>query len=314
MTALADLDLVDDDRWPEALRLIGADREARACLLQPGSHSGWWLARHARIGNRRPTSWRLASAHDLDGLFDVLPVELDDHVARAIGVRKGLADAAGDPEDLLDRLSDPARQVPAGRVAAVTTEVVAALSAYDDVDLPSAVRTLSGDVIDAADASVLDVPWLAQVLAPATLVPGGADPALVARVLDLPLASARATAVVVLPEDQPDQPDRSDGTTDRVRRAAVALGVDPDTVDVAVRPALRVAVDGAPSVPVRWWGTGSGPGEPGSGGSLVTDGSAEGAGRAVAWAAGRWQHRHLAVAAAAGDGVAIAEGSFDPGP
>ncbi len=126
VTAIADLDLVDDDRWPEALRLIATDREARACLLQPASYSGWWLARHAWIGNRRPTSWRLPSARDLVGLFDVLPVDLDDHLARAIGVRAGLADAADDdPEDLLE-VGRPAA-VPAGRVAAITSAVVAAL-------------------------------------------------------------------------------------------------------------------------------------------------------------------------------------------
>ncbi|MGS0685313.1 sacsin N-terminal ATP-binding-like domain-containing protein [Nakamurella sp. GG22] len=302
VTGLADLDLIDDDRWPEALRLIASDREARACLLLPGSYSGWWLARHAWIGDRRPTSWRLRTAHDLDGLFDVLPLDLDDQLARAIGVRAGLADAAADdPEDLLDRLADPTRQVPAGRVAAVTAAVVAALSSYDDVDLPSGVRTLTGDVADAADAFVLDAPWLAQVLAPADLVPGGADPEQVARVLDLPLASTRE--VVVSSANGP--PQEGDGATDRVRVAAVALGLDPRAVDVTVRPALQVAVDGAPPVPVRWWGGGV------SGSGILTDGSAEGVGRAVAWAAGCWPRRHLAAAAAAGDEVGIAESSFD---
>ncbi len=304
VTGLADLDLVDDDRWPEALRLIASDREARACLLLPGSYSGWWLAQHAWIGDRRPGSWRLRSAHDLDGLFDVLPLDLDDQLARAIGVRAGLADAAADdPEDLLDRLADPARQVPAGRVAAVTAAVVAALSTYDDVDLPSGVRTLTGDIADAAGASVLDVPWLAQVLQPAALVPGGADPELVARVLDLPLASARA-AEVSSAENRNLRQDGGKEATDRIRRAARALGLDPDTVDVTVRPALQVAVDGGRPVPVRWWG-----GQPGN--SILTDGSAEGAGRAVAWAAGCWPRRQLAVAAAEQDGVGIAESSFD---
>ena len=66
-------------------------------------------------------------------------------------------------------------------------------------------------------------------------------------------------------------------------------------------PHGTVALTGAEPVPVRWWG---------SDGRYWTDGSAEGAGRVIAWAAGRWADRLLAVAAAAGDPVALAEDSL----
>jgi hypothetical protein len=296
MTALADLDVVDPDRWPQALQLIAADPVARECLLQgPLSYSGWWLSRYGRIGGRPPGFWRLPAAAALDGLYDPLPVPLDARLARAIGVRADLAGAAAaDAEDLLDRLADPARTVPAARVAAVTAAVVTALAKVDDPDLPSGVRTLSGAVRDADDALVLDVPWLAQVLDPDRLVPGGADPALVSRVLDLRPASAEARIRLHAPGGNPP-----DGAVDRVSRAAQAVGLDPDTVRVAAIPELSVEVDGAPTR-VRWWV---------DGGQTLTDGSAEGAGRAAAWAAGRWELRHLAVAAASGNAVALAEDS-----
>ena len=302
LAALADLDVVDPDRWPQALRLIAADRDARACVLQGReSYSGWWLSRHVRIEGRPPGYWRLPDAVDLDGLYDPLPIRLDREVARAVGVRSGLAEtAAADPEDLLDRLADPHRTLPPARVAAVTAAVVRALADIDDVDLPAGVRTLSGRVADPGDddVCVLDRPWLAQVLSPGRLVPGGADPALVAGVLDLPLASARCDARVV--EDLTREP----GGRDRLERAAASVGLDLGAVRIESVRGLSVLLDGA-EVAVRWWADGDG---------LLIDGSADGAGRAVAWAAGRWEARDLAVAAAAEDGVALAEDSVQSPP
>ena len=304
MTALADLDLVDADRWPQALRLIAADRAARACVLQgPRSYTGWWLSRYARIGGQAPDQWRLAEARDLDGLYDPLPVDIgsgvlepiggDQPLARAIGVRTDLArTAAADPEGLLDRLADPDRKVPAARVAAVTAAVVSALAEVEDPVLPTGVRTLSGDVVDADDAVVLDLPWLAQVLPTNRLVPGGADPVTVGRVLDLPPASSQLEAELVAAPADP-----RDDTRLRLRKAAEVVGLDLLTVDIIALQELSVTVNET-TTPVHWWADGA---------RWVTDGSAEGVGRAAAWAANRWADRHLAVAAAAEDGVALAE-------
>ena len=305
LTALADLDVVDPHRWPQALQLIAADPAARECLLQgPLSYSGWWLSRYGRIDGRPPGFWRLPEAAELDGLYDPLTVPLDGRLARAIGVRADLAGAAAaDPQDLLDRLADPARTVPAARVAAVTAAAVTALAEVDDPDLPAGVRTLSGAIRDADGVLVLDVPWLAQVLDPDRLVPGGADPALVARVLDLPLASAEA-GIRVHPSPPGEGPH---GAADRLRRAAQAAALDPDTAGIVAVPELSVVVDGAPAR-VRWWADGPRVDR------FLTDGSADGAGRAAAWAAGRWELRHLAVAAASGDAAALAEESVRSSP
>jgi len=59
------------------------------------------------------------------------------------------------------------------------------------VDPPSRVRAVTGEVIDAESALVLDAPWLAAVLPARELVSGG-DPEALADLLDLPLASERA--------------------------------------------------------------------------------------------------------------------------
>ncbi len=308
ITAVADLDMVDPDRWPQALALIAADREARACILQGvGSYSAWWLSRHARIGGQLPGYWRLADAADLIGLYDPIPIELDASLAKAIGVCGGLADAtAADAEGLLDRLADPHRTVPAARVAAVTAAAVTALTGIADLDLPSGVRTLSGSIIDADDAWVLDNPWLAQVVPVSRLVPGGPDPELVARVLDLPLASEHMGAAVVRPAANAGAVGgAAEGIArERLRRAAEAVGFDPRTVVIVSDEQLSVTVDGE-EVAVRWWG---------ADGRLLTDGSAEGIGRAVAWAAHCWPSRHLAVGAAAEDHMAVAEDGVDRPP
>ncbi len=305
-TAVADLDLVDPDQWPAALALIAADRDASACLTPSTaglSYSGWWLSRNAVLGGRPPEYWRAPTAGDLVGLYDPLPTALDAQLARAIGVRMDLIGAAADdPQALLDRLADPARRVTPGRVAAVTAAVVGALAGVDGVDLPSGVRTLSGEVVDAVDASVLDQPWLAQLLPASLLVPGGADPSLVARVLDLPLASEVIGAPVLTPTDSPAGPAALDrpgpAALDRLERAAAAVGLRLADHQITVVDQLSVAVNGAEPVRVRWWCRGD---------RWWVDGSADAAGRAVAWAAGAWPARHRAIAAAGEDWLAVAE-------
>jgi len=305
------------------LALIAGDRAARACLIGRDSagpagpvgpsprltYSGWWLSRNALIDGRPPRAWRLPGAHDLAGLYDPLPLALDDAVARAIGVQSGLPAAArADPQELMDRIADPRRSIPAGRVPAVTAALVAGVidSAHRDqsdrdqpladLDLPAGVRTLSGEVVDAERAWVLDVPWLAQVIPADRLVPGGVDPSRVAEVFDLPLASTqiRVGPVEGAPASGAGHSAVADGG---LWLAAGALGVDLTDREPTVTPGLQVTVDGAPAR-VLWWGSGD---------RLWVDGSAEAAGRAVAWTAHRWADRHIAIAAARGSAVELAE-------
>ncbi len=59
LVAVRDLDLVDDAAWPAALALLAADRATREAATT--GYTAWWLARHARLGGRRPGP--LAPAH-----------------------------------------------------------------------------------------------------------------------------------------------------------------------------------------------------------------------------------------------------------
>ncbi|HZG90967.1 MAG TPA: ATP-binding protein, partial [Pseudonocardia sp.] len=204
LVAVRDLDLVDDDAWPDALALLAGDRDTRSAVLAPGSYTAWWLARHARLAGHPPSHWRLPSAPDLAPLYDLVRAKrrsngvsharpLDDQVLGAIGVRADLRvrDTA-EADDLLVRLSDPARQPDAALVArahAALSEAVAAGDVpADELALPEQVRALDGSVVDVGVAVVLDDVWLGAVLPPGEVVVGG-DPVALAELLDLPLAS-----------------------------------------------------------------------------------------------------------------------------
>jgi hypothetical protein len=197
LLAVRDLDLVDDQCWPAALRRIAADPAGLAALRQPGGYTGWWLARHARLGGHPPSHWRLASAVALEGLYDAVPHDVvprwdtDEALLAAAGVRTGLSiTGPADAADLLTRLADPARTVTPGVVHAVHAALADAELDPADVAPPAQVRAVTGEVIDADRAVVLDFPWLTAVLPAGELVSGG-DPGMLADLLDLPLASER---------------------------------------------------------------------------------------------------------------------------
>jgi len=223
LVAVRDLDLVDADAWPAALALLAGERDTRAAVLATSSYTAWWLARHARLHGHRPGHWCLASGTGLTALYDPLPplhaviaggaaaphghgaparpaAGLDEVFLAAIGVRACLrvADAAA-AADLLARLADPARHPDPALAAAAHAELAAAV--HDgrvdpgDVDPPSRVRALDGSAADVDVAVVLDLPWLAAALPAAETVLGG-DPAALAELLDLPLASEVVVATV----------------------------------------------------------------------------------------------------------------------
>jgi hypothetical protein len=195
LVAVRDLDLVADDAWPAALTLLARERDTRAALTAPGSYTAWWLGRHARLGGHRPAHWRLPSAADLAPLYDPPPGDdlLDEVVLAAIGVRADLrVPDTSTAADLLARLADPARTPDVALAAEAYAELADAVAdgRVDPVDLelPERVRALDGTVADVDVAMVLDRPWLAAVLPPGELATGG-DPAALADLLDLPLAS-----------------------------------------------------------------------------------------------------------------------------
>jgi hypothetical protein len=205
VVAVRDLDLVADEAWPAALALLAADRDTRAALTARDGYTSWWLGRHALLGGHRPAHWRLPEAGELASLFDPPPGPAtvggpDPVVLAAIGVRADLAvtDLEG-ADDLLARLVDPARGPDTALVAEAYAELADAVAAGrvdpEDLALPQQVRALDGSVADVDVAMVLDRPWLAAVLPASELVTGG-DPAALADLLDLPLASDVVAAEV----------------------------------------------------------------------------------------------------------------------
>ncbi len=206
--AIRDLELVDPDRWPAALELLG-EGTLRAVLAAPAvaltgdgrrvevpSYTRWWLASHPVLGGYRPTELRTPDAAALDGLFDL--ADGDPALLGLLGCRTGLADvldaARADPRfaaELFDRLADPARTV----TPALLREVYPRLAeALDGVQIapPQAIRVAPGSVVPASQAAVLDAPWLLDALDGRAGVPGGSDPEAVADLLDIPLLSELA--------------------------------------------------------------------------------------------------------------------------
>ncbi|MET9774763.1 molecular chaperone Hsp90 [Streptomyces sp. NPDC006367] len=202
IVAVRDLDLVDDDRWPEALALL-AQPPLRDALVQPvrvllhdGTHetvrpyTAWWLRGHPVLGGRRPAGLRAAGSDPLlRGLYDEADASgfEDEQVLRALGVRTSVAallDEPGGAAELLDRLADPDRPVTAAQLHAL----YGALAGLDpeQVTLPDEVRAVRDgrvEVVDAADAVVADSPDLLPFTSGVPLLPVG--PALAAALAEL---------------------------------------------------------------------------------------------------------------------------------
>ncbi|SDX03904.1 hypothetical protein SAMN05421504_102118 [Amycolatopsis xylanica] len=268
--ALRDLDLVGDDAWPAALRLIASRPETWRALMEPDGHTAWWLARYALLGDEPPRHWRLASASSLAGLYDPVPdVGLPAELLAAAGVRAALG---GDEEDLLDRLGDPSRTIPAGLV-------VHAHGALTGEHEPARMRAMDGSVVDAFDAVVLDVPWPVAVVPRSRLIGVVDDPAGFAARLDLAVASDLAAEVTsegdfVLWAD-----------LEAVTLAAELLGVPVPDGGLLLHESLTVSFDGA-SHDAPWWNDSR----------LHAADTPEGLAKAFAWATGRWADRHVVLA------------------
>ncbi|WP_326667196.1 sacsin N-terminal ATP-binding-like domain-containing protein [Streptomyces canus] len=179
LVAVRDLDLVDEDKWPEALALLArpplrdAITQQVRILLPDGTHevvrpyTAWWLRGNPVLDGRRPAGL-LAAGGDplLRGLYDEADATGfdDEQVLRALGVRTSVAallEEPGGAAELLDRLADPDRPV-------TGTQLHALYSALADLDpeqvtLPDELRAVTDgrvEVVDAADAVVVDSPDL----------------------------------------------------------------------------------------------------------------------------------------------------------
>ncbi|WP_262414193.1 sacsin N-terminal ATP-binding-like domain-containing protein [Actinacidiphila acidipaludis] len=190
VVGVRDLDLVDDDAWPQALALLSRPplREAVTApvrvLLPDGTtesvraHAAWWLRDHPVLDGRHPVGLRTAGGDRLlAGLYDEAETDMDvdEQVLRALGVRTSVAALLSEPggaAELLGRLADPDR----GVTPAQLHHLYAALAELDpeQVTLPDELRAVvDGEpvVVDAAEALVADAPDLLPLAAGRALLP-----------------------------------------------------------------------------------------------------------------------------------------------
>ncbi|MEV5428415.1 molecular chaperone Hsp90 [Streptomyces sp. NPDC052701] len=286
IVAVRDLDLVDDDRWPQALALLSRP-PLRDAIVQPvrillpdGTHetvrpyTAWWLRGHPVLDGRRPAGLRAAGGDPLlRGLYDEADATGfdDEQVLRALGVRTSVAallDEPGGAAELLDRLADPEREVTAAQLHAL----YGALAELDpeQVTLPDEVRAVVDgrvEVVDAADAVVVDSPDLLPFTEGVPLLPVRPS-----RAADL----AELFQVRRLSESVTGEVD-SEGTEHEVPEPVRVL-LGPLTPATYVEHG-ELVVDG---VEIDWRLTDDG---------VLHASTLEGVAAGLAWAAGQWPRR-----------------------
>jgi len=325
LIAVRDLDLVAPGRWSAALDLL-AGPGLRAAITQPirmltgdggslrvPSYTSWWLSRNPVLDGRCPAD--LATGGGLlRGLYDEItdtaaapqadphPTAPSDHhpdphpdlkhhpdalrlpsdFLIGLGVRTtldALLDAPGGPDELLDRLADPTRHVSGAQLVDLYNTL--ADVPENRVAPPSVLRAfLDGRsatddgrpvLADAADVAVIDAPDLLPLLGDRPYLPVPPRTAeRLADLLDLNLASELVTGRVTSEGERQDVPD-------------VVLDLLPDAPETYLEHEELILDD---EIETDW---------------RVIDGEVhastfDGLARALAWAAGRWDRRHLIAA------------------
>ncbi|WP_053747631.1 sacsin N-terminal ATP-binding-like domain-containing protein [Streptomyces sp. MMG1533] len=286
LVAVRDLDLVDDDKWPEALALLSKPplRDALTqqvrMLLPDGTHevvrpyTAWWLRGHHVLDGRRPAGL-LAAGGDplLRGLYEEADATGfdDEQVLRALGVRTSVAallDEPGGAAELLDRLADPDRHVTGAQLHALYS----ALADLDpeQVTLPDELRAVVDgrvEVVDAADAVVVDSPDLLPFTEGVPLLP--VRPARAAELAEL-------FQVRRLSESVTGEVDSEGAEHDVPESVRVLLGARTPATYVEHE---ELVVDG---VALDWRLTSDG---------VLHAATLEGVAAGLAWAAGQWPRR-----------------------
>ena len=252
--AVRDLDLVDDDAWPRALRLLLSEPGTRALLADRDGYTAWWLRRHARVDGRPLGVFRSGA----DTAFaDLLPA-LPDFSATDISV---LGTVLADPDlvtvdlavALLEALADPAKTPSPEAVSDTHRRLAEAVPQLDldDIGVPERVRALSGAVIDPEHALVLDQPWYGLAVPPDRLIAGDiAHAGELATLLDVALVSEAVRAEVLGTGQRSDWADEPLGVLLRLQ-----FGLPAPTGDLVLHDRLEVRLDGAfaATVTVPWW-------------------------------------------------------------
>ncbi|MER5769857.1 sacsin N-terminal ATP-binding-like domain-containing protein [Streptomyces sp. NPDC001985] len=286
IVAVRDLDLVDDDCWPQALALL-ARPPLRDALTQPvrvllpdgttetvRPYTAWWLRDHPVLDGRRPAGLRAAGGDPLlEGLYEAVDATgFDDaQVLRALGVRTSAADLLDEPggaAELLGRLADPDLPVRPAQLHGLYS----ALAELDpeQVTLPDELRAVvDGEVrvVDARDAVIADAPDLLPLADGLPLLPVAPERAgELGELLQVRRLSETVTAEVT-----------TEGEEHRV----------PDPVRVLLGPATPAAYIEhdeliAGGAALDWHRTPDG---------VLHAATLEGVAAGLAWAAGQWSRR-----------------------
>ncbi|MCM6773031.1 ATP-binding protein [Nocardia sp. CDC159] len=252
LAAVRDLDLVDDAAWPKALRLLLSEPATRALLADRDGYTAWWLRRHARVDGVPLGLFRAPAEPVFAGL---VPELAGFSAAELQALRAVLADPAAIGQELaatlLDALADPTK-TPSPEAISQTHARLAAAADRLDLDAltpPERVRSLSGAVVDAADALVLDHPWYGLAIPPERLVVGDLEhAAALADLLDLPLVSKAVPAEILDPGEPTNWADDPFGVLLRLQFGCGAG-------DLVLHERLRVRLSGAYETvaEVPWW-------------------------------------------------------------
>ncbi|MGV8968435.1 MAG: sacsin N-terminal ATP-binding-like domain-containing protein [Cellulomonas sp.] len=295
LTAVADLDAVRDEAWPDLLAHLAADPDLRRALVDPvraegdrkgrgaPSYTAWWLR------SRTPSALGLGEPFALwtapVGLQKLLPpvpdslAGLDPLILAELGGVGEFAELDGEGwADLLDALGPvgtPVLPDIAGTLWRALADAAATTVELDRVPerLPALVGPAEVRMVHADDAAVAPSPMWLQRPDVAALIP--APPVVAVRLsglLDLPLADDLA-------EEKPARP-ADDGSSGPTPDAAIVLAPNaPRTWQE--HDDLRVG-----GAPVDWWVEGDGPD------AVVHATQLAGLARGLAQAAGRWELRH----------------------
>jgi hypothetical protein len=291
LTAVIGLETVRPEAWPRALDLLARTPALRRAVVRParlaladGTHltvpspTAWWLSQNPVLTERCPADLVVGEDTALAGLYDRLDpgdaaaLVADQEFLTGLGVKttaRELLAAPGGPDELLDRLADPDRQVTRTQL----TDLYCTLAEVpaDQVSPPDQLRaTLDGELVvaEADEVVVVDAPDLLPLLAGRPYLPIPLRFAMaLADLLDLELASDVIDAGVDEPGEVRDVPEAI--------RALL-----PDAPGTYVEHDDLILADGTE---VDW---------------RVADGvvhtsTFDGLARGLAWAAGRWDQRHL---------------------
>ncbi|WP_406053419.1 sacsin N-terminal ATP-binding-like domain-containing protein [Kribbella sp. NBC_00889] len=289
LSAIRDLDWITDDAWPRVLELLGSSPDLRRALatqvrvvgpddrpLGVPSYSAWWIRERVVLEDGEPLAGRADPDAEpvLATFLDEAPewtAVLDLEVRTAIGLVREVGDLDADGISLvLERIADPEREVDESALLRLWRQL-GTLSLFPG-DAPDQVRVLGDDgttqVIAAGQAVVVDGPmWLQRDDLGGFVVASGAAADGLSDLFDVPMAHEVAEGKI-----------DGEGTAAEVPEIVRELvpGVPQTWWEHE-----ELTVDG---IEVSWWVDGDGAPH-----AATFDGLA----KALAWASGRWDQRHV---------------------